>query len=163
MVSQPIDLVWLFLTFLLLNNLNRTALKLRSFSIFCSGRLPFFIFFKIRFRFFFGGRLSSWVKIRLHTKYQLPRLSGSALKVPVVGGVGGFLPINESSSNYKNLQKHFSMSFIINMVVALLVVKYYIKIMAFLIQYIRTVLQHSHVTIIVLFSQKYIHHFHSRR
>jgi hypothetical protein len=34
----------------------------------------------------FWGRLSSWVKIRLHTKNQLPRVSGSALTV-VVGGV----------------------------------------------------------------------------
>ena len=30
---------------------------------------------------------SSWVKIRLHTENQLPKLSGSFLKV-VVGGVG---------------------------------------------------------------------------
>ena len=31
-------------------------------------------------------------KIRLHTKNQLPRLPGSALKVPVwVGGVGGWV------------------------------------------------------------------------
>jgi hypothetical protein len=28
---------------------------------------------------------SSWVKIRSHTENQLPRLPGSALKVPVVG------------------------------------------------------------------------------
>ena len=34
------------------------------------GHLPFFL-----------GRLSSWVKIRLHTENQLPRLPGSALKV----------------------------------------------------------------------------------
>ena len=38
---------------------------------------------------FFLGRLSSWVKIRLHTENQLPRLSGSALKVP---GWGGWVP-----------------------------------------------------------------------
>ena len=46
---------------------------------------------------FFG-----WVKIRLHTENQLPRLPGSALKVPGwVGGVGwgGFLPIIKSSTN----------------------------------------------------------------
>ena len=49
---------------------------------------------------FFEGRLSSCVKIRLHTENQLPRLPGSALKVPVVGGGGGgFLPIIKSSSN----------------------------------------------------------------
>ena len=69
---------------------------------------------------------------------------------------------NQLSSGI-DLQQHIAMSFIINMVLALLVVTYYIKIMAFLTQYIRTVLQHSYVTIIVLFSQKYIHHFHSRR
>ena len=49
--------------------------------------------------FFLGGGLgdpyfflhisSSWVKIRLHTENQLPKLSGSALKVYVVGWVGG--------------------------------------------------------------------------
>ena len=32
---------------------------------------------------------SSWVKIRLHAENHLPRLPGSALKVYVVGGVGG--------------------------------------------------------------------------
>ena len=40
--------------------------------------------------FFFLCRLSSWVKIRLHTENQLPRLSGSALKVPGGGGVGSY-------------------------------------------------------------------------
>ena len=48
------------------------------------------------FNFFFG-RLSSWVKIRFCNKNQLPRLPGSAVKVPrwwvgwvrVMGGVGG--------------------------------------------------------------------------
>jgi hypothetical protein len=42
---------------------------------------------------FFWGRLSSWVKIRLHTENQLPTLSGSALKVEVwwwSGWVGGW-------------------------------------------------------------------------
>jgi hypothetical protein len=34
--------------------------------------------------FFFGGRLSSWVRIRLHTENQLAMLSGSALQVSVV-------------------------------------------------------------------------------
>ena len=46
------------------------------------------------------GLLSYWVKIRLHTENQLPRLPGSAFKVNmglvVVGG--GFLPIIKSSS-----------------------------------------------------------------
>ena len=36
------------------------------------------------------GLLAIWVKIRLHTENQLPRLSGSALKVPVWGGVVGW-------------------------------------------------------------------------
>ena len=46
--------------------------------------------FKVVFHFFFWGRLFSWVKIRLHTENQLPKLSGSALKVVVwSGGVGG--------------------------------------------------------------------------
>ena len=39
------------------------------------------------------------VKIRLHTENQLPRLPGSALKVPGGGWVGGFLPILKSHSN----------------------------------------------------------------
>ena len=49
---------------------------------------------------------SSWVEIRLHSENQLPRLPGSALKVPVefpqlIWGVstaymGGFLPIIKS-------------------------------------------------------------------
>ena len=82
----------------MLNQLNRTALKLRSSSIFiffevifhfyfcwrsffCFGRLPFV----------FGGLLSSWVKISLHTENQLPGLPGSACKVSVGwwGGGGG--------------------------------------------------------------------------
>jgi hypothetical protein len=41
---------------------------------------------------FFKGRLSSWVKIRVHTKNQLPRLPGSALKVPGGGWDGVWLP-----------------------------------------------------------------------
>ena len=51
---------------------------------------------------------SGWVKIRLHTENQLPRLPGSALKVP--GGAAAsymvapqpliwFLPIIKSSTN----------------------------------------------------------------
>ena len=85
----------------MLNQLNRTALKLRSFFI--------FIFFEVIFHFsfflrlssiFFGGCLSSWVKIRLHTENQLPRLPGSALKVSGGGGVGGCLPILKSSTNF---------------------------------------------------------------
>jgi hypothetical protein len=45
-------------------------------------------------RYFFLHFSSSWVKIRLHTKNQLPRLPGSALKVPVVVVVvvGWWLP-----------------------------------------------------------------------
>ena len=43
------------------------------------GRLPFFLRSS---SISFWGCLSSWVKIRLHTENQLPRLSGSALKVP---------------------------------------------------------------------------------
>ena len=35
---------------------------------------------------------SIWVKIRLHTKNQLPRLPVSALKVPGGGGVGWWVP-----------------------------------------------------------------------
>ena len=40
---------------------------------------------------FFLGRLSSWVKIRLHTENQLPRLLGSGLKCNHIrcGGGGG--------------------------------------------------------------------------
>ena len=50
--------------------------------------------------YFFLYISSSWVKIRLHTENELPRLPGSALKVPVVGwGGGGFLPIIKSSTN----------------------------------------------------------------
>ena len=39
---------------------------------------------------------SIWVKIRLHTKNQLPSLQGSALKVPGGGWVGrvGFYPLS---------------------------------------------------------------------
>jgi hypothetical protein len=65
MVSQPIGLIlvdWFF-------------------SIFFQGRLPFFYFFLGCLPFFLC-HLSSWVKIRLHTENQLPRLPGSALKVP---------------------------------------------------------------------------------
>ena len=39
--------------------------------------------------YFFLHISSSWVKIRLHTKNQLPGLSGSALKVSLGGGWGG--------------------------------------------------------------------------
>ena len=50
------------------------------------------LFFEVVFHFFLGP-LSSWVKIRLHTKNQLPRLPGSALKVPGwVGGGGWWVP-----------------------------------------------------------------------
>ena len=39
--------------------------------------------------YFFLHISSSWVKIRLHTENQLPKLSGSALKVVVWSGGGG--------------------------------------------------------------------------
>ena len=53
-----------------------------------------FSFFLKSFSIFLGGRLSSWVKIRLHTKNQLPRLPGSGLKCNHMWcGGGGFLPI----------------------------------------------------------------------
>ena len=70
-----------------------------NFVIFFWGRLHFLIFFEVVFIFyfflrsssflfflrsssiFFWGRLSSWVKIRLHAENQPPRLSGSTLKV----------------------------------------------------------------------------------
>jgi hypothetical protein len=70
--------------------------KLGVSSIFFGGRLPF-SFFRGRLPFSFFLRSSSIFyevvflvgsKIRLHTENQLPGLSGSALKVPVVGGVG---------------------------------------------------------------------------
>ena len=50
-------------------------------------RFLFFLFFSgggSGDPYFFLHNSSSWVKIRLHTKNQLPRLSGSALKVSVV-------------------------------------------------------------------------------
>jgi hypothetical protein len=50
---------------------------LRSSSIFL------IFFFEFVFHFV-CGYLSSWVKIRLHTENQLPRLHGSALKVPLL-------------------------------------------------------------------------------
>ena len=54
-------------------------------------RLPFFCrSLEVAFHFFLG-RLSSWVKIRLHSENRLPRLHGSALKVPV-GWVWWWLP-----------------------------------------------------------------------
>ena len=51
--------------------------------------VDWFMFFVRSSFIVFGGRLSSWVKIRLHTKNQLPRLPGSALKVCGGVGVGG--------------------------------------------------------------------------
>jgi hypothetical protein len=60
----------LFLRFWLLNNLNRTALKLRSSCfLFCLRSSSIFHF-------------SSWVKRKLHTENQLPILPQSGLKVP---------------------------------------------------------------------------------
>ena len=53
------------------------------------------------------GRLSSWVKIRLHTENQLPRLPGSALKVPVVGGVGwwvGSYPLSSQAPTHVEVE-----------------------------------------------------------
>ena len=58
---------------------------------------------------FFLGRLSSWVKIRLHTENQLPRLSGSALKVP--GWGGGWVP----SHYHVKLQLMLSLSWAVTM------------------------------------------------
>jgi hypothetical protein len=72
----------LSLRFLLLNNLNGAALKLRWSSICFVEFIFHFSCFLSRFQFFLGGRLSSWVKIRLHTENQLPRLPQSGLKVP---------------------------------------------------------------------------------
>jgi hypothetical protein len=72
----------LFLRFLLLNKLDRTALKLMSSSIFIFFKVIFHFSFFRSFSIFSGGRLSSWVEIRLHTENQLPRLPQSALKVP---------------------------------------------------------------------------------
>ena len=46
---------------------------------FFGGHFPFF--FRLS-SIFFGGRLPSWVKVRLHTKNQLPRLPRSALNIP---------------------------------------------------------------------------------
>jgi hypothetical protein len=40
--------------------------------------LIFLFFFEVASIIFFGGRLSSWVKIRLHTENELPMLSVSA-------------------------------------------------------------------------------------
>ena len=58
--------------------------------------ISLFIINKIDFFFGVGGEIgdpyfflhisSSWVKIRLHTENELPMLSGSALKVELVGG-----------------------------------------------------------------------------
>ena len=67
-------------------------MSLASIFIFFWGRLPFFIFLG-RLPFFLG-RLSSSVKIRLHTKNQLYTLPESALKVFVVGGGGWVLKVN---------------------------------------------------------------------
>ena len=64
---------------------------MRSSSIFIFFEVIFhFSFFFRSFFIFFGSCLSSWIKIRLHTENQLPRLTGSALKVPVV--VGWWVP-----------------------------------------------------------------------
>ena len=55
--------------------------------------VPYTSGFLFRFAVFFLHISSNWVKIRLCTKNQLPRLPESALKVPVVEDrVGGFLP-----------------------------------------------------------------------
>jgi hypothetical protein len=63
---------------------------LSSIFIFFEVVFLFFFFFIGSSSIFFKGCFSTWVKIRLHTKNQLPRLSGSALKVP--GCVGGLVP-----------------------------------------------------------------------
>ena len=43
------------------------------------------------------GRLSSWVKIRVHTENPLTRLSGSALKVP--GGLGSYPLLSQAPTH----------------------------------------------------------------
>ena len=60
------------------------------FFILFLGHLPFFFSFSAIVFHFFLGRLSSWVKIRLHTENQLPSLPVSALKDPGWGGWGGW-------------------------------------------------------------------------
>ena len=65
MVSKPIDLGWL---------------------VACLGSIDLLLLLKLHHRLHIS---TSWVKIRLHTKNQLPRLPGSALKVPGGGWVGG--------------------------------------------------------------------------
>ena len=61
----------------------KTREKFRTSSIYKKIRLSS-IFKNIEVVFHIS---SSWVKIRLHTENQLPRLSGSALKVRLGGGV----------------------------------------------------------------------------
>jgi hypothetical protein len=69
------------------------------------GHLPF-LFSLGRLPFFLGGRLSSWVKIRLHIKNQLPRLPGSALKSPggVVGGWVASYPLLSQASTHVEVE-----------------------------------------------------------
>jgi hypothetical protein len=61
-------------------------MRLSSFSFFVLRSSSFFIFFNVVFHSF-GGRLSSWIKIRLNTENQLTVLPRSALKVSVDGWV----------------------------------------------------------------------------
>ena len=76
-------------------------MSLASIFIFFLGLLPFFLFFYRSSSIYFWGRLSSWVKIRLHTENQLPRLPGSALKVPVgrVGGVSSYPLLSQAPTH----------------------------------------------------------------
>ena len=75
MVSKP----FVFEVFVV--KLNRTALKLRSSSIFFEVVFHFSFCFEVVL-IFLGGRLSSWVEIKLHTKNRLARLPQSGLQVP---------------------------------------------------------------------------------
>ena len=83
------------------------------FSFFLRSSSNFFVFFLSSSSDFVWGRLSTWVKIRLHSENQLPKLSGSALKVVVWVG-GGWsnwllchsqleLRLSWGCDNYKNL------------------------------------------------------------
>ena len=67
---------------------------------------------------------SSWVKIRLHTEKQLPRLPGSALKVPGGGGGVASYPLSSQAptpvevelgcDNYSNSHSRCSWTFFFN-------------------------------------------------
>jgi hypothetical protein len=78
MVSQPIRLILV-------------DLFVFHFRFFWRSSSIFVCFFRSS-SIFFLGILSSWVKLRLHTQSQLPKLSESALKVPGCWGGGWWLP-----------------------------------------------------------------------